>query len=140
LDSLVHIASVNQIEPSQDLLGLGERTVRDGHFSVAHPHRRSSVNGLKRLRSKAAASISEGLVVSHTRIIGHGPDLLFFTVDKTQVPHWTLLIGLSVLVQYFNTIVRSVKQLDEVMKELEKWVETADEEKLKGQAQVFTHT
>jgi uncharacterized damage-inducible protein DinB len=33
----------------------------------------------------------------------------------------------------------TVKQLDEVMSELEKWVETADEAKLKDSAQVFTH-
>jgi len=33
----------------------------------------------------------------------------------------------------------TVQQLDEVMKELEKWVETADEAKLKDNAQVFTH-
>ena len=33
----------------------------------------------------------------------------------------------------------TVKQLDEVMNELEKWVETADEGKLKDSAQVFTH-
>jgi len=33
----------------------------------------------------------------------------------------------------------TVQQLDSVMKELEKWVETADEAKLKEQAQVFTH-
>lgn len=32
-----------------------------------------------------------------------------------------------------------VKQLDDVMNELEKWVETADETKLKESAQVFTH-
>ena len=33
----------------------------------------------------------------------------------------------------------TVKRLDEVMNELEKWVETAEEEKLKQAAQVFTH-
>jgi uncharacterized damage-inducible protein DinB len=33
----------------------------------------------------------------------------------------------------------TVKRLDEIMNELEKWVETADEEKLKQAAQVFTH-
>jgi hypothetical protein len=33
----------------------------------------------------------------------------------------------------------TVKQLDDVMSELEKWVETADEAKLKESAQVFTH-
>ena len=33
----------------------------------------------------------------------------------------------------------TVRQLDEIMKELEKWVETADEAKLKENAQVFTH-
>ena len=33
----------------------------------------------------------------------------------------------------------TVQQLDEVMNELEKWVETADEAKLKESAQVFTH-
>jgi uncharacterized damage-inducible protein DinB len=33
----------------------------------------------------------------------------------------------------------TVQQLDEVMNELEKWVETADETKLKESAQVFTH-
>ncbi len=33
----------------------------------------------------------------------------------------------------------TVKQLDEVMSELQKWVETADEAKLKESAQVFTH-
>jgi len=33
----------------------------------------------------------------------------------------------------------TVRQLDEVMNELEKWVETADEAKLKESAQVFTH-
>ena len=33
----------------------------------------------------------------------------------------------------------TVQQLDDVMKELEKWVETADEAKLKEAAQVFTH-
>jgi uncharacterized damage-inducible protein DinB len=32
-----------------------------------------------------------------------------------------------------------VQQLDQVMKDLEKWVETADEAKLKESAQVFTH-
>src|ERR1700747_3864966 len=32
-----------------------------------------------------------------------------------------------------------VAQLDDVMNELEKWVETADEAKLKQSAQVFTH-
>jgi hypothetical protein len=32
-----------------------------------------------------------------------------------------------------------VKRLDEVMNQLEKWVETTDEEKLKQAAQVFTH-
>jgi uncharacterized damage-inducible protein DinB len=32
-----------------------------------------------------------------------------------------------------------VQQLDEVMNELEKWLETADEAKLKESAQVFTH-
>jgi uncharacterized damage-inducible protein DinB len=34
---------------------------------------------------------------------------------------------------------QTVQQLDKVMNELEKWVETADEEKLKQNAQVFTH-
>ncbi len=33
----------------------------------------------------------------------------------------------------------TVRQLDEVMSELQKWVETADEAKLKESAQVFTH-
>lgn len=33
----------------------------------------------------------------------------------------------------------TVQQLDEVMNELEKWLETADEAKLKESAQVFTH-
>src|SRR5262252_9770712 len=33
----------------------------------------------------------------------------------------------------------TVQQLDKVMNELEKWVETADEAKLKEEAQVFTH-
>lgn len=33
----------------------------------------------------------------------------------------------------------TVQQLDDVMKELEKWVETADEAKLKESAQTFTH-
>ena len=33
----------------------------------------------------------------------------------------------------------TVQKLDEVMKELEKWVETADEAKLKESATVFTH-
>jgi len=33
----------------------------------------------------------------------------------------------------------TVEQLDNVMKELEKWVQTADEAKLKENAQVFTH-
>jgi len=33
----------------------------------------------------------------------------------------------------------TVRQLDSVMNELEKWVETADEAKLKENAQVFTH-
>ena len=33
----------------------------------------------------------------------------------------------------------TVKRLDEVMNELEKWVETADEEKLKQAAQTLTH-
>ena len=33
----------------------------------------------------------------------------------------------------------TVQQLDDVMKELEKWVETADEAKLKESARVFTH-
>jgi uncharacterized damage-inducible protein DinB len=33
----------------------------------------------------------------------------------------------------------TVKQLDEVMKELEEWVESADEAKLKESAQVITH-
>jgi uncharacterized damage-inducible protein DinB len=33
----------------------------------------------------------------------------------------------------------TVKQLDEVMKGLENWLETADEEKLQAQAQRFTH-
>ena len=32
-----------------------------------------------------------------------------------------------------------VKQLDQVMSELEKWVQTADEAKLRESAQVFTH-
>src|SRR5262252_11037743 len=33
----------------------------------------------------------------------------------------------------------TVQQLDQVMNDLEKWVETADEAKLKEQAQLFTH-
>jgi uncharacterized damage-inducible protein DinB len=33
----------------------------------------------------------------------------------------------------------TVRQLDEVMNELEKWVQTADEEKLKQEASRFTH-
>jgi len=33
----------------------------------------------------------------------------------------------------------TVQQLDDVMKEMEKWVETADEAKLKESAQTFTH-
>jgi uncharacterized damage-inducible protein DinB len=33
----------------------------------------------------------------------------------------------------------TVKQLDDVMNDLEKWAETADDEKLKESAQVFTH-
>jgi uncharacterized damage-inducible protein DinB len=33
----------------------------------------------------------------------------------------------------------TVQQLDEVMNELEKWLETADEARLKESAQVFTH-
>ena len=38
-----------------------------------------------------------------------------------------------------NTWSETVKQLDEVMKELEEWVESADEAKLKESAQVITH-
>ena len=38
-----------------------------------------------------------------------------------------------------KTWTETVKQLDDVMNELEKWVETADEAKLKESAQVFTH-
>ena len=33
----------------------------------------------------------------------------------------------------------TIQQLDQVMNELEKWIETADEAKLKENAQVFTH-
>jgi len=33
----------------------------------------------------------------------------------------------------------TVRQLDEVLTELEKWVQTADEEKLKQEASRFTH-
>ncbi len=42
----------------------------------------SCSNGLKGLRGKASARLSERLVVSHTLIVGHGPNFLFFTVDK----------------------------------------------------------
>ncbi|HTT34065.1 MAG TPA: DinB family protein [Methylomirabilota bacterium] len=45
------------------------------------------------------------------------------TFDKFDSKKWT----------------ETVQQLDNVMKELEKWVETADEAKLKENAQVFTH-
>jgi uncharacterized damage-inducible protein DinB len=38
-----------------------------------------------------------------------------------------------------KTWAETVKQLDDVMNELEKWVKTADEGKLKESAQVFTH-
>jgi uncharacterized damage-inducible protein DinB len=38
-----------------------------------------------------------------------------------------------------KTWTETVKQLDDVMNELEKWVETADEAKLKESARVFTH-
>ena len=38
-----------------------------------------------------------------------------------------------------KTWIETVQQLDQVMNELEKWVETADEAKLKENAQVFTH-
>jgi hypothetical protein len=34
---------------------------------------------------------------------------------------------------------QTVQQLDQVMNELEKWVETADEAKLQESARVFTH-
>ena len=34
---------------------------------------------------------------------------------------------------------QTVRQLDSVMNELEKWVQTADDEKLKQNAQLFTH-
>ncbi|HEV2193969.1 MAG TPA: DinB family protein [Candidatus Acidoferrum sp.] len=38
-----------------------------------------------------------------------------------------------------KTWIETVQHLDQVMSELEKWVETADEAKLKENAQVFTH-
>jgi hypothetical protein len=82
LDSLVQVGGLNQIEPCQALLRFRERAIPDGHLSLADPHSSRCMNRLKGLRGKASAALSERLVVSHAVIVGHGPNFLFFTVDK----------------------------------------------------------
>jgi hypothetical protein len=85
LDSLIQVGGLNQIEPCQTLLRFRERAIRDGHLPLPDPHSFSAMNGLKGFRRKASSSVSQGLVVSHTRVVGHGPDFFFFTIDKAYV-------------------------------------------------------
>ena len=82
LEGVVQVGGVNQIEACQDLFCFGERTIPDGHLAVADAHSFGGMNGLEGLRGKASASAAEGLVVSHTLVIGHGSDFLLFTVDQ----------------------------------------------------------
>jgi len=82
LDSLVQVGGLNQIKACQAFLGFGERTIPDGNLSLADLHRGGGTNGLKGIRGKASASVSESFVVSHALIIGHGPNFFLFTVDK----------------------------------------------------------
>jgi len=82
LDGLVQVLGVNQIETCQTLLGFRERAIGDGQFSVTDPNRFRGTHGLQRFRGQASAGVAKTLVVSHTFIVGHGPDLLFFAVNQ----------------------------------------------------------
>src|SRR5580692_9116059 len=87
LDSLVQVGGVNQIEASQEFFRLGERAVPDGYVSLADSHGGGGMSRLKSLRGIPPARVSEGVVVSHTLVVGHGPDVFLFTVNETQVFH-----------------------------------------------------
>jgi hypothetical protein len=130
LDSIVQVGGVDQIEAGQILLRLGEGAISDGYFSVANAHGGSGMNGLKSLRGQAPAIVSEGLVVSHTLIIGHSPDLVLFTVDKTQVLHRRLLhLGSNFRVLYFNTIIARKKDVYRVAQKQDGIAQIAERKK-----------
>jgi len=83
LDGVVPVGGFDQIEACQALLGFGERAICDGDLSVADAHGGGGANRLKGFRGEASARVSEGLVVSHALIVGHGADFLFLPVDET---------------------------------------------------------
>jgi hypothetical protein len=82
LDGFIQSSGLDQIESGQHLLGFSERTIRDGHLSVADAHSLGGTHGLKGLGGKALARTSEVLVKGHTSIVGHGAYFLLFTIDK----------------------------------------------------------
>src|SRR5262245_15682591 len=87
LYGLVEIAGLDQVEPGELLLGLGERPVGDGYLALAHAHGRRGLDGLQGLRGDAAAARAKRGVVVEAMPVIHRLQLGFFAVDQAEVFH-----------------------------------------------------
>jgi hypothetical protein len=62
-DSVVQIAGLDENDPAQQLLRLGEGGVGGGHLAVPDPDDRGRVHGLESLRDDVVTALSERHVV-----------------------------------------------------------------------------
>src|SRR5918996_1415936 len=94
LDGLVEVPCLDQVEPAELLLGLGERAVGRRKPAAPHPHGLGRVNRLERLREDRVTALLQLLVDRDVLVRerlelarGHGLELLFLAIDQAQVLH-----------------------------------------------------
>src|SRR6185312_5186207 len=95
LDRLVEVPGIDEIEPGELLLRLGERAVGHRHPAVTHPHGGRGVNGLKGLRREVVTILPQRIAAGLALAVTDAVQVLLVEVDKAQVLH----SGLPVMVE-----------------------------------------
>src|SRR6266571_2328004 len=98
LDGVVQIPGLDQIEPAQLLLRLGEGPVRGERLAVLDPDGRSRLNGLEGIRGNVVPALPENLVIVQRLVnagvhlvLRQGVPVVLVYVDQAQVLHGFLL-------------------------------------------------
>src|SRR5581483_5193171 len=102
LDGVVQVPGLDQVEPAQLLLGLGEGAVGGGQLAVSDPDGGGARDRLERLAPEIVTApadrVGEGEVLAHQRVPlvgGHGAPPLFLVVDQADVLHGSLRDGME---------------------------------------------
>ena len=100
LDGLIQVPGIDQEEPTQLLLGLGEEAVGHRLLAASNPHGAGGLNALECVRDDQVTALPQGLDIGQSLApegvplaLGQGVELLLFFVGQAQVLHCMLQVG-----------------------------------------------